>query len=187
MLNKKNIIEFVIILESILLSLLIQIYIVIPDINNIFRIINIPISWLVPVIIILSFNFNTNLIYKAFSTYIILDLSIILIFHNGGSLGYLLSPNFVYLLGIYPLIKSIDRFKKSEQKSLFIFFKYVFIGIVLMHVIGIIYFTIKFFLLNKLNLIAYNIGKYTISKMPLQLLTLCPVILILKPLRKYLI
>ena len=185
MLNRKNIIEFIIIFESIILSTLIQIYITIPDSNNIIRIINIPISWLIPVIIILSIFFNTDLIYKAFTIYILFSLFVINVFNDGGTLEYLTSNNFGYLLGIYPLIKCIDRFKNSKQKSLFIFFKYIFIGLILMHVIGLIYLIIKLILINKSYSITYNIGKYTVSKLPLQLIMLCPVILLLKTLRKY--
>ena len=49
-----------------------------------------------------------------------------------------------------------------------------------MHLIGISYFTLQFLLFSKFNLILYSIGKYSLSKLPYQLMSLFPVIILLK-------
>ena len=49
-----------------------------------------------------------------------MGLFILPVFHQGGSLGYLLTPNFGYLLGLYPLIKIIDNLN-NRNKIIIIF------------------------------------------------------------------
>ena len=71
--------------------------------------------------------------------YIILGLFIFPVFHQGGSIGYLLTPNFGYLLGYYPLIKIIDNLNTRNKINVSNFLKNGFIAIVVMHLTGIFY------------------------------------------------
>ena len=71
--------------------------------------IEIPITWQIPTIILLTLIFHKKVVFRAFSIYIIFGLFIAPVFHQGGSIGYLLTPNFGYLLGLYPLIKIVDN------------------------------------------------------------------------------
>ena len=50
---------------------------------------------------------------KTYTIYLLVGLFLLPIFHQGGSLGYLLTPNFGYLLGIYPLIKIINNYDNN--------------------------------------------------------------------------
>jgi len=54
----------------------------------------IPITWQIPTIIQLTLIFHKKVVFRAFSIYIILGLFIAPVFHQGGSIGYLLTPNF---------------------------------------------------------------------------------------------
>ena len=84
-------------------------YITLPFTSKLIQVFEIPITWQVTSIIIISLIFNNEIVFKAFSIYLLLGLFFIPVFHQGGSLGYLLTPNFGYLLGIYPLIKIISN------------------------------------------------------------------------------
>ena len=53
--------------------------------------------------------------------YKLIGLFCIPVFHQGGSLGYLLTPYFGYLLGIYPLVRIIDSLNKKNRISTFEF------------------------------------------------------------------
>ena len=74
-----------------------------------------PITWQIPTIILLTLIFHKKVVFRAFSIYIILGLFILPIFQQGGSLGYLLTPNFGYLLGLFPLIKIIDNLNNRNK------------------------------------------------------------------------
>jgi len=76
---------------------------------------DIPITWQIPTIILLTLLFNRKVVFRAFTIYIILGLFIFPVFHDGGSIGYLLTPNFGYLLGVYPLIKIIDNLNTRNK------------------------------------------------------------------------
>ena len=98
-----------------------------------------PISYQIPTIILLTLIFNKKVVFRAFSIYLILGLFIIPVFHQGGSIGYLLTPNFGYLLGLYPLIKIIDNLNTRNKINVGNFLKNGFIGICAMHATGIFY------------------------------------------------
>jgi len=74
-----------------------------------------PITWQIPAIILLTLIFHKKVVFRAFSIYIFLGLFILPVFHQGGSLGYLLTPNFGYLLGLYPLIKIINNLNNRNK------------------------------------------------------------------------
>ena len=78
----------------------------------------IPITWQIPTIILLTLIFDRKVVFRAFSIYILIGLFIFPVFYQGGSIGYLLTPNFGYLLGIYPLIKIIDNLNKKNKVNI---------------------------------------------------------------------
>ena len=114
MLNLNKLIEIFISLQIIIISTFIPVFFSIPF--NIFNgTFEIPITWQLPSIVIITLIFNGKIVIKAFSIYLIIGLFFIPVFDQGGSLGYLLTPNFGYLLGMYPLIKIIDNLNKRNQ------------------------------------------------------------------------
>ena len=141
----------------------------------------IPITWQIPTIILLTLIFNKKVVFKAFSIYMILGLFISPVFHEGGSIGYLLTPNFGYLFGLYPLIKIIDILNKRNKINVGNFLKSGFIAICVMHLTGIFYNLIQILFYSKLTLFLYNLGKYSLGKIGYHFLMLFPLLLLIKP------
>ena len=142
-----------------------------------------PITWQIPTIIFLTLIFQKKVVFRAFSIYIILGLFISPVFHEGGSIGYLLTPNFGYLIGVYPLIKIIDNLNNRNEINVGNFLRNGFIAIGAMHLTGIFY---NFFLnifFNQFNLFLYNLGKYSLGKIGYHFLMLFPLLLLIKPIK----
>ena len=147
--------------------------------------IELPITWQIPTIIFLTLIFDRKVVFKAFTIYIFLGLFIFPVFHQGGSIGYLLTPNFGYLLGIYPLIKIIDNLNKiNKMKNRYILIN-GFSAICAMHLTGIFYNFIQILFYKNFSIFLYNLGKYSIGKFGYHLLTLIPLILFIRPIKYF--
>ena len=105
------------------------------------------------------------------------------VFYQGGSLGYLLTPNFGYLLGTYPLIKIIDNLNKKSKINIGNFLKEGFLAIIALHLTGILYNFLQMIFYNHLNIFLYNISKYSLGKIGYHLIMLIPLILIIRPIK----
>ena len=138
MLNYFKFIEILISLQSFFISSMIPFIITNPFNNNIKYSLELPITLQVPVIILISLIFKSRVVFSALSIYLLIGLFIIPVFYEGGSLGYLLSPNFGYLIGYYPLIKIINYLKKNKKIYIFTF-KISMLAIFFMHLTGIFY------------------------------------------------
>ena len=114
MLNLYKLIEILVSLQSLVITTFLPLYIRLPFIDKSNNYFELPITWQIPTIILLTLIFQKKIVFTAFSIYIFLGLFISPVFHEGGSIGYLLTPNFGYLLGIYPLIKIIDNLYRNE-------------------------------------------------------------------------
>ena len=181
MFNLNKVIKIIISLQIIIISAFIPVYISIPFKTQIIQPIEIPISLQIPTIIIITLIFKGEIIIKAFSIYLVIGLFFLPVFQNGGSIGYLLTPNFGYLLGTYPLIKIIDKLNLINNKIIiYELLKYGILGICSMHIIGIIYSSIQLFYLKQPELLLYNISKYSLAKIGFHFLMLTPTILIIK-------
>ena len=144
----------------------------------------IPITWQIPTIILLTLVFQKIVVFRAFSLYIILGLFIFPVFNQGGSIGYLLTPNFGYLLGIYPLIKIIDNLNTRIKINIGNFLIYGLIAIGAMHLTGIFYNFIQTIFYSQFNLFLYNLGKYSLGKIGYHFLMLLPLLLLIKPIER---
>ena len=181
MLSLNKIIEIVLSLQIIIISTFIPVFISIPFTNQISKIIEIPISWQVPSIILLTLIFKGDVVIKAYSIYLLIGLLVLPVFHNGGSLGYILTPNFGYLLGAYPLIKIIDNLNNKNNKLYYYNFLISgILGISSLHIIGIIYSSIQLIYYKQSDILLYNISKYSFGKIGYHLLMLIPVTLLIK-------
>ena len=185
MLNYSKSIEILISLQVIFISTMIPVFITLPFNYQDIQIFEIPTTWQIPSIIIISLIFNGEIVSKAFSIYLLVGLFLLPIFHQGGSLGYLLTPNFGYLLGIYPLIKVINDLNiRYRIIDIFNFLKAGILGVTVMHLIGIIYGFIQILYFRQANIFIYNISKYTLGKFGYHLLILLPITLLLRPINK---
>ena len=180
MLNYYKLIEILVSLQSLLITSMLPVYIPLPFIYKSSNNFELPITWQIPTIIFLTLIFNKKVVFKAFSIYLILGLFIFPVFHQGGSLGYLLTPNFGYLLGLYPLIKIIDNLNTRNKIKVGIFIKNGLIAIGAMHLTGIFYNFIQIIIFSQFNLFLYNLGKYSLGKIGYHFLMLTPLLLLIK-------
>ena len=171
-------------LQLLVITSMLPVYIPLPFIYKSSNNFELPITWQIPTIILLTLIFHKKVIFRAFSIYIILGLFIFPVFHQGGSIGYLLTPNFGYLLGLYPLIKIIDNLNNRNKINVGDFLKNGFLAISVMHLTGIFYNFIQVIFYSQYNLFLYNLGKYSLGKIGYHFLMLFPLILLIKPIER---
>ena len=181
MLNFYKLIEILVSLQSIVITSMLPVYIPLPFIYKSSNNFELPITWQIPTVILLTLIFHKKIVFRAFSLYIFLGLFIFPVFHQGGSIGYLLTPNFGYLLGLYPLIKIIDDLNNRNKIKVVNFLKNGVIAIGVMHLTGIFYNFIQFIFYSQFNLFLYNLGKYSLGKIGYHFLMLFPILLLIKP------
>ena len=163
---------------------MLPVYIPLPFIYKSSNNFELPITWQIPTIILLTLIFHKKVVFRAFSIYIILGIFIFPVFHQGGSMGYLLTPNFGYLLGYYPLIKIIDNLNTRNKINVRSFLKNGLIAIVAMHLTGIFYNFVQIIFHSQFNLFLYNLGKYSLGKIGYHFLMLFPLLLLIKPIER---
>jgi len=117
-------------------------------------------------------------------SYLLIGLFYLPVFHGGGSVGYILTHEFGYLLGFIPAAWTCGFLAKSSSKANLINYTfYTFISLCILHLTGIIYLIFgKFFgswIDNLSDLILIN----TLIPFPTQLL-LCVAISLLSILLK---
>jgi len=183
MLNFYKFIEILVSLQSLVITSMLPIYIPLPFIYKSSNNFELPITWQIPTIILLTLIFHKKVVFRAFSIYLILGLFIFPVFHQGGSIGYLLTPNFGYLLGLYPLITIIDNLNNRNKINVVNFLKNGFIAISVMHLTGIFYNLIQIIFYSQFNLFLYNLGKYSVGKIGYHFLMLLPLLLLIKPIK----
>ncbi len=171
MINLSKSIEILISVQIIIISSFLPVFISLPFTNNLSQTFQMPITWQLPSIMIITIIFNSKIVIKAFSIYLIIGLFFIPVFHQGGSLGYLLIPNFGYLLGMYPLIKIIDNLNKINHKiNYYNLLKTGIMAICSMHLVGIIYNSIQILYFRQKDTLLYNISKYSLGSFGYHLL-----------------
>ena len=184
MLNLKKNIEIIISTQCIFISSMLPLFISIPSKENNFTIVDLPVNSQIPVILILTIIFSDEILIKSHTIYLTLGLFFLPLFYDGGSLGYILTPNFGFILGIYPMIIYINKLNYKNKITIFNFILYGIISLLILHLIGIIYLIIQLLLFSRIDLILYSISKYSFSKLPYQILMLFPCTLLLVSLKK---
>ena len=174
-------------IQSLVITSMLPVYVPLPFIFKSSNNFELPITWQIPTIILLTLIFHKKVVLRAFSIYIILGLFIFPVFHQGGSIGYLLTPNFGYLLGLYPLIKIIGNLNTRSKINVGNFLKNGFLAIGSMHLTGIFYSFIQTIFYSQFNLFLYNLGKYSLGKIGYHFLMLFPLLLLIKPIELSLI
>ena len=184
MLKFYKFIEILVSLQSLVITTMLPVYIPLQFIDKTSNGFELPITWQIPTIILLTLMFHKKVVFTAFSIYIFFGLFISPVFHQGGSIGYLLTPNFGYLLGAYPLIKIIDNLNTLNKINVGIFLKKGIIAIGAMHLIGIFYNFIQVIFYSEFNIFLYNLGKYSVGKIGYHFLMLFPLLLLIKPIER---
>ena len=184
MLNFYKLIEILVSLQSLVITSMLPVYIPLPFVYKSSNNFELPITWQIPTIILLTLIFHKKVVFRAFTLYLIMGLFIFPAFHQGGSIGYLLTPNFGYLLGLYPLIKIIDNLNNRNKINVSNFLINGIIGIGAMHLTGIFYNFIQIIFYNQINIFLYNLGKYSLGKIGYHFLMLFPLLLLIKPIER---
>ena len=184
MLNLYKLIEILVCLQSLVISTMLPVYIPLKIIDKSTNVFDMPITWQIPTVIFLTRIFERRVVFRAFTIYLLIGLFFLPVFHQGGSLGYLLTPNFGYLLGIYPLIIIIDNLHTRNKINVGNFLINGFIAIGAMHLTGLFYNFIQIIFYNQFNLFLYNLGKYTIGKIGYHYLMLFPLLLLINPIKR---
>tara|TARA_B100001989_G_scaffold43650_1_gene27307 strand:- start:192 stop:761 length:570 start_codon:yes stop_codon:yes gene_type:complete len=182
--NFYKLIEILVSLQLLVITTMLPIYIPLSFLDKSSNTFEIPITWQIPIIILLTLIFNKRVVFKSFSIYLIVGLFLFPVFHQGGSTGYLLTPNFGYLLGIYPLINIVDNLNTRNKISIGNFLKIGLIGIGAMHLTGVFYNFIQIIFYSQFNLFLYNLGKYSVGKIGYHFLMLLPLLLLIKPIER---
>ncbi len=182
--NFYKLIEILVSLQLIVITSLLPVYIPLPFIYKSINNFELAITWQIPTIILLTLLFHKRVVFRAFSIYLILGLFIFPVFPKGGSIGYLLTPNFGYLIGLYPLIKIIDNLNNINKINVGNFLRNGFIAICAMHLTGIFYNFIQTIFYSEFNLFLYNLGKYSLGKIGFHFLMLFPLLLLIKPIER---
>ena len=185
MLNFYKLIEILVSLQSLVITAMLPVYIPLPFLDKSSNSFEMPITWQIPTVILLTLIFHKRVVLRSFSIYIILGLFIFPVFHQGGSIGYLLTPNFGYLLGMYPLIKIIDSLNNRNKINISNFLINGLIAIVAMHLTGIFYNFIQVIFYSDFNIFLYNLGKYSVGKIGYHFLMLLPLLIIIKPIKYF--
>ena len=183
MLNFHKLIEILVSLQSLVITSMLPVYIPLTFIYKSSNNYELPITWQIPTIILLTLIFNKKVVFRAFSLYIILGLFISPVFDQGGSIGYLLTPNFGYLLGIYPLINIIGNLNTRNKLKIGNFLKKGFIAIGFMHLTGIFYNFIQVIFYSNFDLFLYNLGKYSVGKIGYHVLMLFLILFLINPIK----
>jgi len=184
MLNFYKSIEILVSLQALVITTMLPVYIPLQFIDKSSNSIDLPITWQMPTIILLTLIFHRKVVFIAFSIYVFLGLFIAPVFHQGGSIGYLLTPNFGYLLGVYPLIKIIGNLNTRNKINVGNFLIKGFTGICAMHLTGIFYNFVQNIFYNQYNIFLYNLGKYSVGKIGYHFLMLLPLLLRIKPIER---
>ena len=184
MLNLYKLIEILVNLQLLVISTMLPVYIPLQLIDKSSKTFDIPITWQIPTIILLTLIFHKQVVFRAFSLYLIIGIFFAPVFHQGGSIGYLLTPNFGYLLGFYPLIKIVDNLNNRKRINAGNFLINGSIAIIAMHVTGIFYNLIQIIPYSNFNIFIYNLGKYSLGKIGYHFLMLLPLLLFISPIKR---
>ena len=112
-------------------------------------------------------------------SYLIIGLFYLPVFHGGGSVGYILTHEFGYLLGFIPAAWTCGCLSKRDSHSNLINYSfYTFISLCIVHVIGVIYLVIGKLIGNWFDNLSDLILVNTLIPLPNQLLLCLPISLI---------
>ena len=100
-------------------------------------------SWQIPALLLTSLVCGPKIGTISAISYIILGLFYLPVFDGGGSIGYILTPEFGYLFGFIPSAYVCGLLAKLKSKAKLIDFSaYTIISLFILHSIGILYLII---------------------------------------------
>ncbi len=156
--------------------------------NFSFGIIDIPISWQVPALLLAGLVCGPKAGIIAVIAYLTIGLFYLPVFHGGGSIGYIATPAFGYLVGFIPAVWVTGRLVQFKNKtSIHLLFVASITGLTIIHTVGIINLLIGALTSRWGSSFIELIYIYSISNFPFHILLCFPIVLLSKSLRKILI
>ena len=157
--------------------------------NNLsFEIIDIPISWQVPSVLLAGMICGPKAGTIAAVAYLTIGLFYLPVFDGGGSIGYIATPAFGYIAGFLPAVwitgQMVGLRKKNSLLKLFIA---SVAGLTIIHGVGIINILIGGLTSRWDKTLIELLYIYSFSNFPLHLLLCLPIVVLSKSLRKILI
>tara|TARA_B100000965_G_scaffold283709_1_gene241616 strand:- start:2286 stop:2795 length:510 start_codon:yes stop_codon:yes gene_type:complete len=136
-------------------------------------------TWQIHGLLLSSLLFGPQLGVICALSYLILGLFYLPVFHGGGSVGYILTHEFGYLLGFIPAAWTCGFLsKRNSNANLINYSFYTVLSLCIMHIIGLIYLVIAKLLGNGADSLSDLILINTVIPFPAQLLLCLSVSLI---------
>ncbi len=144
-----------------------------------FKLYDLPSSWQVPALLLTGIICGPNQGTIATVAYITIGLFFLPVFHGGGSIGYLATPDFGYLAGFIPAVWVTGRIAMAKKKNpLSQLFKASVCGLTIIHSIGIINLLIGTLFSRWPDTLLQLFLRYTLVIFPVQLLLCSGVVII---------
>ncbi len=153
--------------------------IIYPNNNFTIGILDLSSSWQVPSLLLSALVCGPKSGIIATFAYLTIGLYYLPVFHGGGSIGYIATPDFGYLIGFPVAVWITGRLTHSNQNdSLIYLFKSAIIGLMAIHIIGILNLLVGSLSARWQETFFELLLTYSISTFPFQLL-LCPSIVLI--------
>ena len=146
-------------------------YIILPQVDLGLSIIPLNSNWQIQGLLLTSLISGPHVGTISALSYLIIGLFYLPIFHGGGSVGYILTHEFGYLLGFIPAAWICGTLAKGDSNSNLINYSfYTTLSLCIMHIIGIIYLIFGKIFFNWLDSLSDLILINTFIPFPTQLL-----------------
>ena len=153
-----------------------------------FKAYDLPSSWQVPALVLTGLVCGPNQGAIATVAYLTLGLFYLPVFHGGGSIGYLATPDFGYLLGFIPAVWVTGRMAMAKKRnSLNQLFKASLCGLTIIHSIGIINLLIGTLLSRWSDSLLELFIRNSLAVFPIQLILCTGVVILAKYFRRLLL
>ncbi len=161
---------------------------IVPGVNLSITTFSFPSSWQVPSLLLCGLILGPRSSLIATVAYLSIGLFFFPVFHGGGSIGYIATPDFGYLIGFCPAVWVVGRItKKSKTNSIKKLFLSAVSGLTVIHFIGIINIIIGSLLARWDQPLLELVVTYSLLKLPFHVLLCTPTALIAKMTRKILL
>ena len=145
-------------------------------------------TWQIHGLLMSSLLFGPQIGVICAISYLIIGLFYLPVFHGGGSVGYILTHEFGYLLGFIPAAWICGFLSKRESNANLINYSiYTVLSLFIIHFIGVIYLALGQIIWNSIDNLADLILINTFIPFPNQLLLCLPISLISILIKRFLI
>ena len=145
-------------------------------------------NWQIQGVLMTALLFGPQIGTTCAISYLIIGLFYLPVFHGGGSVGYILTHEFGYLLGFIPAAWICGFLSKREKKANLINYSfYTVLSLSILHIIGIIYLIIGKLIGNWFDNLSDLILVNTFIPFPSQLLLCLAISMISLSLKRLLI